>query len=122
MTNAIAAMGEKTSDHYVLKHTLQALGLFSLYFNDHQRAIKSFQRLREITEDMSDPQSEMEAVYKLALCYQTTKEHSLAIIALKKILQLAWIQNNFEFEMKAYDAIAKQYYYMGEMEKAKYYY
>lgn len=54
-------------------------------------------------------------------CYQTLKEFEKAILCFKKQLQLAWLIESTEGEMNAYDNLALQYYYEGDIDKSKYY-
>jgi hypothetical protein len=37
------------------------------------------------------------------------------------MLNIAWFLNNVDMELKAYDWIGIQYYYLGNLEKAKFY-
>jgi len=37
------------------------------------------------------------------------------------MLQLAWVKNNFNAEMEAYDALAVQYYYLADLDRANYF-
>lgn len=39
----------------------------------------------------------------------------------KKLLQLAWERNNKSMELIAYDGISTIYYYLGDLEKTRYY-
>ena len=63
----------------------------------------------------------MIAYKQLGCCYKLVKQYHLALINFKKLLQLAWAENSTEWELKAYDFIGLAYYYMGELEKSKYY-
>lgn len=49
------------------------------------------------------------------------KEYEKAILCFKKQLQLSWLVDNAEGEMNAYDNMAIQYFYIGDLEKSKYY-
>lgn len=46
---------------------------------------------------------------------------SKALKCFKKMLQLAWVADNIQEEMNAYDALAIQYYYMGDTERSHYF-
>jgi hypothetical protein len=48
-------------------------------------------------------------------------EHEEAVKQFKKMLQLAWQEGNQEMELKAYDLVSVDYYYLGDLEKSKYY-
>ena len=54
-------------------------------------------------------------------CYQQMKEYEKAILCSKKQLQLAWHIESIEGEMNAYDNLAIQYFYTGDLDKSKYY-
>ena len=42
-------------------------------------------------------------------------------MALKRLLQIAWFENDQANEMAAYSLIAKQYFYMSDLHKSAYY-
>jgi hypothetical protein len=45
-----------------------------------------------------------------------------AIVAFKHLLQSAWYNDNFMFEMKAYEMLGMQYFYLHDLHKADYYF
>jgi hypothetical protein len=49
------------------------------------------------------------------------KEYSKAILCFKKTLQLAWHIDGLVLEVGAYENLSNQYYYLGDMERSKYY-
>ena len=49
------------------------------------------------------------------------KDYSKSIIAFKKVLQYSWYSKNVEGEMMAYEYLAVQYFYMGNLERCKFY-
>jgi hypothetical protein len=49
------------------------------------------------------------------------KEYSNAIKCFKRQLEIAWDSNNVSGEISAYDCISLQYFYLGDMDKAKFY-
>ncbi len=49
------------------------------------------------------------------------KEYEKAVMCFKKQLQIAWHISNAEAEMSAYDNLSIQYFYLGDLERAKYY-
>lgn len=53
------------------------------------------------------------------LCAQ--KDHRQAIVVIKHLLQLAWVTRSHAYEMKAYELLGQQYFYLKEIEKASYY-
>ena len=66
----------------------------------------------------------------MAKCYQGMKEYKKAIKSYKKVIEIAWKEKNKTLETKTYELIGIQlvpllsfyrYYYLGEIEKTKYY-
>jgi len=49
------------------------------------------------------------------------KDHEEAVKQYKKMLQLAWQEADINMEMTAYDCLSLDYYYLGEIDKSKYY-
>lgn len=49
------------------------------------------------------------------------KEYENAIKCFKKQLEISWSKSDYEGEMNAYDKIAINYFYLSDLEKAKYY-
>ena len=61
------------------------------------------------------------AYKQLGSCYKLIRKYQLALINYKKLLQWAWAENSTEWELRAYDCIGMGYFYLGEIEKSKYY-
>lgn len=55
------------------------------------------------------------------MCYRTLRYHELATDYFKYQLSLAWEMNDQKQEMKSYDNLAIEYYYIGNITKAKLY-
>ena len=68
--------------------------------------------MREIANESEDRLQEMRAFLMLARTLQHMTNYKQAVVVLKRLLQLAWCENNFEYEMKAYEMTAKQYFYL----------
>ena len=49
------------------------------------------------------------------------KEYKSAVKAFKKLLENSWKTNNKTQEIEAYDALSIQYFYLGDIERSKYY-
>ena len=58
---------------------------------------------------------------QLGYCYRLVRLHGVAVDYFKKMLELAWDQNNQAAEIQAYDMISMEYYHMNDIEKAKLY-
>lgn len=53
--------------------------------------------------------------------YQQGKEYADAIKAFKRMLQIAWYENDQHHETKAYEYLALQYFYLQQLDKAQVY-
>ena len=53
--------------------------------------------------------------------YQTRQKYAVALLAFKKMLQIAWCEHDTKAETRAYSYIALQHFYMEDMVKAQFY-
>lgn len=81
----------------------------------HLRSLKSY------ADQAGKPLEKMSAYRDMGVCYQLVRKYETALVYFKKLLELAWVEDNMEMELCAYDNIGKQYYYMGHLDKAAYY-
>lgn len=65
--------------------------------------------------------SKIRSYKHLGIIAQGKLKHSTALSNFIKMLQLAWLTNNKDLELKSYDLIGVQYFYMNMLEKAMYY-
>jgi len=63
----------------------------------------------------------IEIYSKIGNCYKSWQRHFDALYYFKKMLHLAWFLKDTQSELKAYDNIGIQYYYLGNMSKAEFY-
>jgi len=63
----------------------------------------------------------MTAYKLLGKCYQELKFYDQSIQAYIKCLQFAWFLEDGVQELKCYDLMGMQYYYMGDLARAQYY-
>ncbi|TNV83686.1 hypothetical protein FGO68_gene973 [Halteria grandinella] len=57
----------------------------------------------------------------MARCYQEGKNYKVAIRCYKKLLECAWDSNDYESEVAAFEGLAQQYYYLGDLKRAGFY-
>jgi tetratricopeptide (TPR) repeat protein len=67
------------------------------------------------------PEEVMTAYETLGTIYKFLFQYNKAIKCYKKQIEIAWILNDHVSELRAYDNIGIQYFYLGNREKAKYY-
>lgn len=61
------------------------------------------------------------AYRQLAKCCLDLRDFPKAEVYLKKMLKLSWVVRNRTFELLAYDMIAINYYYQGDVERAQFF-
>lgn len=105
----------------MLMHTHNLIGVLLLNKRDFVGAIHEFKILRDMAEEVEQDKIRLQAYALLGSCYQFMKEYENAIKCFKKQLEISWSKSDYEGEMNAYDKIAINYFYLSDLEKAKYY-
>jgi len=77
--------------------------------------------MRDAAEDIGDYNSEIDAYYEAGVTLQKMQEYDQALKSFKRMLQVSWSFNKGSSEIKAYDMVAKMYFYLGNVPKAAYY-
>ncbi|OMJ92652.1 hypothetical protein SteCoe_4525 [Stentor coeruleus] len=97
--------------------------LGQLYFETSQirNAVQNFTKLKDLAENKRDYIKKMHAFQHIGICFQLIKDYKTALNNFKMLLQLAWKENNIEMELLAYDYMSIQYFYLGDLEGARYY-
>jgi tetratricopeptide (TPR) repeat protein len=77
--------------------------------------------LKRVADELLDMHTKMVAYELMGQCYTDIKEYTLALKCHKKQLEISWISNDENQELRAYEFIGKVYFYMGEIYKCKMY-
>ena len=85
------------------------------------RALPQLRSVKSFADQLGLPYEKMKAYRDMGICYQLVRKYESALVYFKKLLELAWYENNMEMELCAYDNIGKQYYYLSMLDKAAYY-
>lgn len=119
---------EKLKDIYYMKNNtrelLEVYGILGKLYseiNQIRSACQYFTKLKDLAEYKQNYQKKMHALKNLGICYQLMKDYSTALINFKQLLQLAWKEKNIEMELIAYDYMSIQYFYLGDLDGARYY-
>lgn len=102
-------------------NSLKCLGDIYLEFDNYESAkhyyynYKFFGFYMELLDDLIIAYESLGNVYKFMFQYHK------AIKCYKKQIEISWVTNNKHAELRAYDNIGIQYFYLGNKEKAKYY-
>ena len=87
---------------------------------DYSKTVSIFKNMR-IYCNISKFMDKKLAIYKLIIdVYIQMREYSRALTFAKKMLRLAWVENDSDFEIIAYDKIGLVYYYIGDLHSAEY--
>lgn len=104
-----------------LESAFRLLGDLYLECNDIKNAISAYKSQKGLAEYNSDYRDKIRAYMKIGHAYKLVKNYRLALINFKRMLQLAWYLDNQKYELMAYDMIGMQYFYLGDIERSKYY-
>lgn len=90
-------------------------------FDDYETAknLYSFYKIMSFRLELLE--ETMYAYEALGNVYKFLYQYHKAIKCYKKMIETSWILNNRTVELRGYDHIGIQYFYLGNKEKAKYY-
>ena len=89
----------------LIMHT-KIFALLCLKLEKRDAAIKIYEFLRDLTEDTQNNEFSMEVYESLGKLLQEETEYEQAIVCFKKLLQLAWFENNMLMETRAYECLS----------------
>eukprot|EP00347_Sterkiella_histriomuscorum_P001099 403373330 len=115
------SMASHAYDLETLRTTFHLKAVVSIFFDDYQSALVAFRCLRNVAADEENDYSKMLAYENMGKCYNALKNYENAIKCFKKQLELAWRHNDAQEELRAYEQLGMQHYYLGNLEKSKYY-
>lgn len=91
------------------------------HFGQFESAIMAIERIKDIAEDSNDSVLLIQVWHNLAEYYTKLKKTQEALFCLQRMLQYAWIQNDKQAEVKAYDMLGIQFFNLGDIPKSNYY-
>ena len=111
----------QTLDIKLLLIAIKVLGDIYMEFDDYENARTLFCFYKIVSFRLELFEEAMYAYESLGNVYKFLYQYNKAILCYKKLIELAWILGNKEFELRAYDHIGIQYFYLCNRKKAKYY-
>ena len=111
----------QTLDIKLLLIAIKVLGDIYMEFDDYESARILFSFYKLVTFRLELLEETMYAYESLGNVYKFLYQYNRAILCYKKVIELAWILGNKDFELRAYDNIGIQYFYLCNKQKAKYY-
>ena len=95
---------------------------YYLEWKEFTKALNLFQALSRWWRKLEKEEQQIEWLLMVGIWYRNLQKHQEACNVFKRILQKAWQMNNQDLELKVYDHLSFEHYYLGDNEKAKYYF
>ena len=108
-------------DHELAFNSFRLFGCLLLNLGYYKHACKMFYLARDLGYEIKNWSYVMQAFDYLGRVLQLDHDYESAMIAYKKMLQLAWLTNSFEYEIRAYSNLAKQNFYLQYPKKSAIY-
>lgn len=90
-------------------------------FRSFKSALKYCRKAKQLCEKSLKYMEKLSMYQQLGYIYRLMSENEEAVKQFKKMLQLAWQEGNLEMELKAYDNLSMEYFYLGQLQKSNYY-
>lgn len=108
-------------DIRLLLVAIKVLGDMYVEFDDYETARNLYSFYKIVSFRLELLEETMYSYEALGNVYKFLYQYHKAIKCYKKMIEMAWILNNRVAELRGYDHIGIQYFYLGNKEKAKYY-
>ena len=112
---------EKAPTNDLQLYSLQVYANICIQLSDFTKAIRILRYYISQSRSAKLYKNRMRAYELLANCYSKVSNPLLSLNCYVRMLELAWFVESKEVELAAYDQIGMQYYYLGNVEKAKYF-
>lgn len=110
-----------TVDIRLTLHAVKVLGDIFIEFDDYERAKSFYSYFKFLATNLELIDELMQSYECLGIISKFLYRYEKAIIYFKKQIEVAWILENRDSELRAYDHIGMQYFYLGNHQRAKYY-
>ncbi|CDW82465.1 histidine acid phosphatase family protein [Stylonychia lemnae] len=108
-------------DLETLRDSFHLKALVCIFFDDYEEALISFKKLRDVASEEENDHAKMQAYDNMGRCYNAMKNYENAVKCHKKQLELSWKNSDIQEELRAYEQLGIQHYYLGNLERSKYY-
>lgn len=119
--NKLVTLGREYHNSEIVLYCLKIWGKISRIRRDILKAEQLFKQHKQMCNIYRSFQNKISSYKHLGICAQDKLNHRVALSYFLKMLQIAWLVNNTEFELKSYDMIGLEYFYMNNLERANYY-
>lgn len=101
--------------------SIKVLGDIFVEFDDYENARNLYSFYKKESFSLGLLEETLYSYEALGNVYKFLCKYHKAIKCFKKMIELAWILKNEKMELRAYDHIGIQYFYLGNKDKARYY-
>lgn len=102
-------------------YCLKVAGKIAFVRKDLVKAERIFKQYKLLCETYNLLSNKATAYKNLGKCAQEKQNYRSALNYFIKMLQFAWLCNNQDHELYAYDLIGLQYFYLGDVDKSTYF-
>lgn len=117
----LVTLGRESQNAEIHLHCLKIWGKMCRERRDIQKAEHVFKQHKHFCNIHRSFENKVLSYKNLGCCAQEKLKHTLALSYFIKMLQMSWFVGNTDLELKAYDLIGLQYFYMNKLDKAMYY-
>ena len=108
-------ISKKMKEYGLLYQLLKVYGQVSEISDELKRAIAAYTIMRDVACESEEPVKIMEAYELLGCVLQRDKQYERSAMCFKKVLFHAWFHNSRKWELLAFENLALQYFYLGEI-------
>lgn len=101
---------------------LKTEGDILLQLRDFNRALQAYKSLRNYCKNWGMMRQEMYIAQQIGYVYRTIDYHEAAVDYFKLMTSLAWELGDTKNELRSYDNLSLEYYYLGDLDRCKKYY
>ncbi len=105
-------LAKEFNEFIILIKLMKIFVLLLLKLERQDDAIRVYEFLRDICEDTQNNSISMDVYESLGKLLQESGEYEKAIVCFKKLLQIAWAENDMLMETKAYECLSIQHFYL----------
>lgn len=119
--NELQELSTNTKIFELVFFSTKMLADFYLDTGDFNMSLKLYNKLKAYCHMYKRKEEELYMLEQLGYMYRLKKENKTALEQFKQMLQISWELNNKEMELKSYQHMAIEHFYLKNMEKSKYY-
>lgn len=109
------------SDIKLFLESFRILGELYIEFGDYEHAKRILHFLKYICFNLEFPYELSRTYESLATCYKYLSNFKKAITLYKKQIEMSWVLKDYITELRSYDNIGIQYFYLNNKSKARYF-